>query len=395
MVACVAPSHRPSSFLVAIAYDIEPVHRRSLGTGEPVEDILRAEWTELAATGIQHVVVGQVDDQWRDGILDLAADRSLRVALPDRDIAHYVQTGGLPPGVAAADLPGRVAEGVRVHPASWGIAIVARADDDCIRRAERVVADCRAQGLNTCLVVPLERAPRAGFRGEPASDAPDAPATRRDSAGMSPRITPGTPRLGMITWPTGASTASGLPAEALLRELHEALIAGDPGGLVIGPFRAPPGGRYGLLPWDEPLQPATVSAIERFRLRAGHYGSLLAGWGCDELRPADGAGALRTVLFHSATRAAVLVLNSSGEGYLRREVTLPAELAGRTWERAVEVPAWPGARPGDVHRARDGTFRLPVTLRPGDAVLFEVFQGTLTAQNRDREGAAAGSEPRT
>ena len=166
---------------------------------------------------------------------------------------------------------------------------------------------------------------------------------------------------------------------------HARLGAGWTGGLVVDRFRGPPGSAMGVVADDGHIEPALAAALQSLTQRAARWGPRLQG---ATARPvtlpstpptagtasANGQGqALALVELQRGPRRFLLVHNRSQAAHVRQRLAVPVEALGTPMQRVVEVPASSAEVAGWVVRARDGWLRLNVDLRPGDAVLFEVF----------------------
>ena len=166
----------------------------------------------------------------------------------------------------------------------------------------------------------------------------------------------------------------GSAVERLLTQYHEALCAGQTGGVIVDRFSRLPGDPPGLTSPDEPLLPAHHTAIAELVQRARCWGPRLRGLPAAPLDPAaTGSSRLTTTAFGHGARRYVLVFNRSADQFVREEVRLPASVLGASVLRAVEVPPSTARGAGRVIQAQRGQLTLPIELRPSDAALFEIF----------------------
>ncbi len=162
--------------------------------------------------------------------------------------------------------------------------------------------------------------------------------------------------------------------EAWLRQYHQGLIDGRLAGLVFDRYRRIPGDGPGIITQGGPPDPARLAAVKELAARARLWGPRLTGATPGPLRLGASADAdLSVTAFDHGRRLYVLVFNRSADRYTRSEVVLPELINGASPSRAVEVPASMSNPVGRVVNPHRGRIGLPVDLRPGDAVLFEIF----------------------
>jgi hypothetical protein len=68
-----------------------------------------------------------------------------------------------------------------------------------------------------------------------------------------------------------------------------------------------------------------------------------------------------------------MVFNPSTEAFARGEIQMPSVVGDASAVRAVEIPPASRQRPGQIIAAAGGRIVIPISLKPGDAVLFELF----------------------
>jgi hypothetical protein len=182
------------------------------------------------------------------------------------------------------------------------------------------------------------------------------------------------PRPAVIDSRTVRDGPPGAAIERLLTQYHEALFAGQTGGVIVDRFMRLPGDPPGLTSPDDPLLPAHTAAIAELVQRARCWGPRLRGLSAVPLDAAiSDSSRLTTTAFGHGARRHVLVFNRSADRFARQEVRLPASVLGASVQRAVEVPPSSARGAGRVIQAQRGQLTLPVELRPGDAALFEIF----------------------
>jgi hypothetical protein len=145
-------------------------------------------------------------------------------------------------------------------------------------------------------------------------------------------------------------------------------------GLLLDRYRGLPGDGHAFTPPAEAFTPEQAAAIEALLARARKWGPRLLGLAAEPILGVvpGGPDVQLTALMRGAQRY-VLVSNPSMDQYARGQVVLPGSIGGMPAHRAVEVPPTSGRVAGRVSDARGGRIALSVTLRPGDAALFEMF----------------------
>lgn len=188
-----------------------------------------------------------------------------------------------------------------------------------------------------------------------------------NAAGKSPAVVTTRPM-----WNASAGEARG----RLLASFSTQLREGRTGGLIVDRFSRIPAN----LPTSENPTGETLAshraAITELLERAKRWGPLLAAadaWSLPDresepLRP-------QVTVLSRRTRRYVLISNTTETRFIRQEVALPGALLGATVARAVEVPASSESGAGRVFHHKQGRRELsvPVALRPGDAILLEIF----------------------
>ena len=358
MSACLAlggcaatPTHMAGGHLIAVRYDVEA---RSVDVGEPMRwESLRTDLTAIANLGFDTVVLRHLDEEERRDVLNAVAAAGLTAAVALRDFDYFVLTGRDPAGGGRADhLVRRVAGELIAHPAlrtlvvagGWTSRSAARANSLC-EAARRPGLPCHALD-ETGLFYGNEWGDRAPGRSGPATV---------DTGGLEDGL-------------------PGSPLERLLAQYHAGLAAGRTGGLVVDRYRRPPGDRAGVIPEGTAVSPARKAAIAGLIGHARRWGPRLFNLTKVELGDAvGGSPALRVTGLGSGRRVYVLVSNPASDRYARGDVVLTTPVGGVSASRAVEVPSRGDGAAGRVIRAHRGRITIPISLRPGDAALFEIF----------------------
>lgn len=334
------PAARP--YVILARYDVEPRFVNS-DRVTAIESVGR-DFQDIAALGFDGVVLSHVDDSERLPLLDLAHENGLTAQIPDRRFEHFVLTGALPQGCSDVRELGRtIPVQITDHSALAAIVVSSGRSPQAGERAEALVACLMDRGLSCALVTETG-------------------------------VTVDGQRLATVR--TARSDAG--PLESLVgglqRQLHAGLRSGQTGGLMLDRYRGLPGDGHVLTPPAEAFTPEQAAAIEALLARARKWGPRLAGLAAEPILGVvpSGPDVQLTALMRGARRY-VLVSNTSMARYARGEVVLPGSIGGMPANRAVEVPPTSGRVAGRVTDARDGRITLSVTLRPGDAALFEIF----------------------
>lgn len=340
---CATVTPPPASpYLIAVRYDVEP---RFVGSERPAAiSTIRRDFHAIAERGFNGVVLHHVDDADRLAMLDIASGTGLKALIPDRRFERYVLIGLLPTGLP--DVPELVRALPRTltdHPALDALTVSAGRGPNAIRRAATVAAVLRMRRLGCVLL---------GKNSRPA-----------DTEGLV-----------MIDAAVVDADQRGSLLQRLLAQFHAGLGDGFTSGLVVDRFRPLPGYRSVMAPLGEPFTPAQAAAIDALVARARHWGPRLSGFAARPVVSAavQGAHVQITALIKDRRRY-VLISNSGDDVYARGEVVLPELVAGAPARRAVEVLPSTDRTAGRVVDAQRGRVTLSVSLRPGDASLFEIF----------------------
>ncbi len=345
---CTAPNRTGrESWPVAIRYDVEP---RFVGRSpEAAIEAISGDFATIADLGFDRVVLRQVDDIDRGAVLTAAAAAGLKAAIPDSHVQHYLRTGVLPPGVRSPSaLLRSIPRPLLGHPAIWAVEIRVGNHPEAWRRFGELTA-------------------AGGTRNTPLILLGDSPA-REGRGGLTPSS------FATISADVNALTPNQSLTEHWLRQLHAGFIAGRTAGLVIDRFRSLPGEVDGLIPPGQTLGVTARTAIEETAIRAGRWGPLLHGRNVESLvldQPDEEA--LKSAVFTGGKRRYVLVFNASPDRYFRGEIALPVRLGNQPATRVVEIPSSRDRTAGRVFPAMGGVIPVSAQLRPGNAVLLEIF----------------------
>jgi hypothetical protein len=278
------------------------------------------------------VVLQHVEDADRESLLDLTADLGLSALVPDRSLERYIVTGALPEGCPdAAELVRSVPRTVTRHPACIGVVTGPARGPDAAARANMIRDRARGQ-------FPI-------MAGHIVIDS--------GAAGSAPEAS---------------------PTEAWLAQYHAALQAGRTGMVVLDRYRRLPGDPKGLTSARGQLEPAEAAALDMLADRARRWGPHLQGLTTKAIPGVRTNSAdLAVTGFSKGRRRYALIVNNARDKYTHAEVGVPATIGVEPVVRAVEVPGSSDRPAGRVVHARDAHITLDVSLRPGDAALFELF----------------------
>ena len=332
-------------YLVAVRYDVEPVFAAH---GFPqAMDVIQGDFATIAEFGFPTALLQHIDPMDHPALLEGANEAGVRVILPVAD-AGFAQ-GGKPLGSQGSGKrmrTGRPAPpGWCTHPAFAGL--VSRGSFGPILSAQAGVLSLNSDENGMPWIGRVAQA-------DPGEPRPAALAT-----------------LDTRALPLGSENSL---LEGYLAWFHAGLASGQTGGLIVDRYRRPSGDPPGVIAPGEEPSPARAAAIKKLVDRARHWGPRLCRLAAQPVadRGENSTGFQVTALVGERRRY-VLVFNPSLDRYGRGEVRLPELIAGVPAARAVEVPPSTSAAAGRVIDARGGRLTIPVTLRPGDAALFEVF----------------------
>ena len=338
--AATGPQARVAPPIIAVRYDVEPVF---VGAAhETALDQIRQDFERLAALGFTHVVLYYVDRSDGRRLLEIAHGFSLSLILPLPMLDHFVRTGGLPPGCRGpGDLAGMVPQQILSHAGLAAIAVNPGSTRRTAERAAALAAAVQSRGI-ACVAV-----------GNVAVDC-------------------GVVRPTTIDTDLAGSELDDSPLEPWLAQYHEGLVAGRTDGVVFDQFRTLAGA--GMLSKEVPLTPARIAALRRLLIRVQAWGPRLHGLSATPIKAeVQGTGSLKLIALTRGPTRYVLAFNRSRHDYARFRLRLPETIHGAGVSRAVEVPASSSEKPGRVLHAGSEGILIPIDLRPGDAVLFEVF----------------------
>lgn len=330
-------------YLIAARYDVEP---GLVGVEEhSAEALIRRDFQTIADLGFNAVVLRHVQDRDRPGLMDLAEGADLKVVVSDRRWRRFVLTGVLPEDCRGAsqiadNLPRRLMN----HPALAALLVDPGRTRHATERATEIASSLRNRGA-TCVLR-------------------DSPWLRQESQVLAT----------IDTGDAGDSSQEAPPLELWLAQFHDGLSRGRTAGLVVDRFRPVPGDPAAPVSFDRVLSPADATAIEALLTRARNWGPRLRGFRAQPIAAAITGGLdVRVTALIRARRRYVLVSNPTEDRYARGELTFPDSIGGAAVSRLVEVSSATDRGPGRVVNAARGHVTFSVELRPGDAILFEIF----------------------
>lgn len=155
----------------------------------------------------------------------------------------------------------------------------------------------------------------------------------------------------------------------ILSQYHRSLMAGNVDGIVVE--NVP--GLHSSPGFDEPLQASDRTAISGLISRAKIWGDALYGLYARPLQPTQPREDVDVTVFFRGRRQYLCIFNRQTSRYARGRVVFDMNDFVYPPERAVEIPATHEKLLGRVVHSREGTLSFSIELRPGDAVLYELF----------------------
>jgi len=155
-------------------------------------------------------------------------------------------------------------------------------------------------------------------------------------------------------------------------QYHRSLSAGKTRGIVVRPFRPDTASATSLLRLDQPLNPSDQTAITELMDRVKLWGTAISGMYARPLQPIQSRKDVDVTVFFRGRRQYLMIFNPHTNRYARGRVGVDPSDFVHTPHRAVELSARKNVL-GNVAHARDGVFTFSIELRPGDAVLYEMF----------------------
>ncbi len=340
-----APKAATHRYILAVRYDVEPV---LVGRDRhEALDLVRDDFNTIAKLGFTSALLWHVDPLDRGELLELAGDAGITIFMPGPD-AGFVRCeysrGPLDPGTVIGTVVGEPPRWCK-HPAFAGLV-----------SGQAFGADPAGRPRTLSLAVDANRIPWVRRLGGSGGDGfPGWELTTIDTAGLQPD--------------NEASLLQGY-----LARFHTGLAARRTAGLIVDRYRRTAGDPPGLTAAGQRFTPTESAAIKQLLIRARQWGPRLRELAARPLAvPGGGQADLKVTALTGQRRRYVLVFNSSADRYRRGEVRLPESIGKAPVVRAVEVPPSAGSPLGRVLDGQGGPITLPVTLRPGDAILFEVF----------------------
>jgi len=343
--ACqVSPTITRTDYLVAARYGAQ-ASRMDPESDE--WDAMRGDLRSISDLGFQTIILQGIQPEERAALLDFTSKLGFRVLLPELKADHFVQTGFTPsPFDSLEELVQSYPPEVRQHPGFAGLFVEGPAHAATLERASLLKSAYQNNGIS--FHVFLSGEPVAGF------------GSVQDGQGHA---------VVRFCAP-GYDSFSGI--ERLLADYHSALIDGNTQGLIIEGWPIFEQGENAENNQDGRLRAMKTSARAVLH-RAHRWGPRIFHASARMVESVDDSTDYRAVLLIRPKSAFLLVVNSLAERRLRGNAEFAASDRGRRFARAVEVPAESDRHTGMVVEAKRGRFIIPLNLRPGDAVLFELF----------------------
>ncbi len=159
----------------------------------------------------------------------------------------------------------------------------------------------------------------------------------------------------------------------LLAQYHHSLVTGKTNGIVVGPFHQTLESSTSLMKLDEPLNASDRTAMAGLVERVKIWGAHLYGMYSRPLQPTPPRETVDITVFFRGHRQYLFFFNRQTKRYARERVVIAKTDFVHPPQRAVELSTTSKKILGDVVHSRDGVFTFSIELRPGDAVLYELF----------------------
>lgn len=330
------------TYLMALRYDVEPEFVRQGPSA--TRDSMRSDFKRAAGLGFDAVVLRHLDAGDQPAVLNLAVSHRLTPVIPSRAVQHHIRTGAWPAGTPNATA---LVDRYLAHSSSAARAyprlLDGSHDEASDARAKKLLAAARQLGVR-CLAIG-----DSGMAGGPDS-------------------------LAVVTTTGDATQVDGSPMEQWLAQYHRELLLGKTGGIVVDRYRRLPGDPPGLASDGRPMPTAQAAALRALVTRVRRWAPHIQRTTVQPVDAVVSANAdIRVVCLERGKRRHLLIFNPSGDQYARGDVSLPESIGGSALIRAVEVPSSETAPAGLVLFPVRGRIVVNVVLRPGDAVLFELF----------------------
>lgn len=154
----------------------------------------------------------------------------------------------------------------------------------------------------------------------------------------------------------------------LRSQYHKELLKGLTGGMILVGFCQMTSNSL-----NGSLTVAQRSALVRLIDYVKDWGSLLNGMNIKPIPPVEHRSDIEARMFYKGRRRYILIVNTLEDRYARGSVIFAAESFEGLVTRAIEISTMGAHSLGRVFNMRKNRLILPVTLRPGDAALFELF----------------------
>lgn len=333
---------RESHPIIAFRYDVESSSTKSDSTS--IEK-MRSDFALARNAGLDSVIMPCTNERRRNEAMEIAHRNNLRVFLLRDDVESYLSTGTLPADCNGnvSRLAAKIAREIRKGSSTGGLWIGATGNTAAHDRRRELCSEIAKLGL-LCVC---------------EGDASSVPVCSS---------------LALVRTRIRANDAPEAGPEIWLASYHAGLMAGNTGGVLLDqyPIRMSQSEQTSN---DGAMSRRASSAIREVITRAGAWGSMLHG---SIVTPAKlGSGRpdqIKAAWFYAERRRYLMLFNSSTSLFARREYSVPTPGDGKPVNRIVEIPSSPDQPVGRVIKPRSSSFRVPIDLKPGDAVLFEAFE---------------------
>lgn len=342
---------------MAIRYDIEPL-LVELGSGgmfgdseapmpASVQATMKSDFEAIRGMGFDTVWLDHFDGTGARTLLKLSAAEGLALLWPCREVQQYLRTQRLPPGCGQLqELAGVARACLPVSGQIAGLGILDLGDDSRANFAETLRIIAKSDSVRCVAGSSRTVEPQTGVSG----------------------------RLAVIRVGEGVGGEAERPMEDWLGQYHRGLLAGLTDGVLLDRFRGVTSGADGLVSRQRQMTPRRAAALSVLLGRVRKWSPILAGTTRRGVaHDARQSVRVRQAVLVRGTRRFLLVVNPDDTHYARGAVTVAGPLSGRNVRRVVEVGTGVDRPAGRVVDAVQGQVRLQVDLRPGGAVLYEVF----------------------
>lgn len=372
---CVTDAARPGA-LLAMRYDL-PASPQQAASHRQIRRELALIADELGFPAV--VIDPSGSPAMAQEAIKIAHAHDLQVFLVDQALQH-----ALPPFAGPGATDPRYPEIMRAYLAKWktehpqvGMALVCLPGKAAAMRDDRVLQAATKVSLPV-LWINLPNRDRMmllqDFSSDPGVADPARPAMEQDDGADHDERHADAAQ--MIWLPKPGTPWGESPREHLFRQLHQSLLKSADTPIVVDRFRPRVAVLTAMLDDNGQATSTALAAVKRFARHARVWQDRLRGMQVQSLPPqrnAGGRAAVKAALFSSPTRRYLMLFNDRADRYVRDEIGVFVDGMSPPIRRAVEVETGAQAPLGKVIFADSGELLFRINLRPGDAVLYELF----------------------